>query len=102
MELARKSPTVPPAELQAALMTLASDALARIEGATMIQPNLARSSVMKMHGRRLSCLETRTCATNLASSWRCWTTGSARLSSSDSDGTAANRKLSKELKRHSG
>src|SRR6266481_4475161 len=33
----------------------------------MIQPNLARSSVIKMRGRRSSCSETRTCATNLAS-----------------------------------
>src|SRR6202043_2849003 len=50
----------------------------------MIQPNLARSSVMKMRRRHSSCSETRTCATNLASFWRCWTTASARLSSSDS------------------
>jgi hypothetical protein len=72
-----------------------------LRSAMMIQPNLARSSVMKMRRRRSSCSETRTCATNLASFWRCWTTASARLSSSDSGWTTANRKLSKKLERNS-
>src|SRR6516165_309075 len=40
-----------------------------LRSAMMIQPNLARSSVMKMRRRRSSCSETRTCATNLASFW---------------------------------
>src|SRR5271165_4530145 len=44
-----------------------------LRSAMMIQPNLARSSVMKMRRRRSSCSETRACATNLASFWRCWT-----------------------------
>jgi RNA polymerase primary sigma factor len=48
-----------------------------------------------------SCSETRTCATNLASFWRCWTTASGRLSSSDSGWTMANRKLSKKLEGNS-
>jgi RNA polymerase primary sigma factor len=64
--------------------------------------NLARLRVMKMRGRRSSCLERRTYATNLASFWRCWTTTSAGLSSSDSDWTAANRKLSKNLEKKFG
>src|SRR4029077_1823004 len=71
-----------------------------LRSAMMIQPNLARSSVMKMRRRRSSCSETRTCATNLASFWRCWTTASARLSLSDTGWTAANRKLSKKLERN--
>src|SRR6202043_2058263 len=73
-----------------------------LRSAMMIQPNMARSSVMKMRRRRSSCSETRACAPNLASFWRCWTTASARLSSSDSGWTAANRKLSKKLERNSG
>src|SRR4029077_8112324 len=44
-----------------------------LRSAMTIQPNLARSSVIKMRRRRSSCSETRTCATNLASFWRCWT-----------------------------
>ena len=53
------------------------------------------SSVMKTPRRRSSCSEIRTCATKSVSFWRCWTTASGRLSSSDSDWTAATRKLSK-------
>src|SRR5271166_1417152 len=34
---------------------------------------------MKRRRRRLSCSETRTCATKLASFWRCWTTARGRL-----------------------
>jgi hypothetical protein len=49
-----------------------------LRSAMMIQPNSARSSVMKMRRRRSSCSETTTCATNLASFWQCWTTASAR------------------------
>ena len=69
--------------------------LLMLRSAMMIRPNLGRSSVMKTPGRPSSCSEIRTCATKSVSFWRCWTTASGRLSSSDSDWTAATRKLSK-------
>src|ERR1700722_5302126 len=50
-----------------------------LRSAKMIQPNLARSSLMKMRRRRSSCSETRTCAMNLASFWRCWTTRERKI-----------------------